>query len=183
MSVGQYISLVIQSKGYKQSVVAREIGVPRQLLSYIISGQRDISISLALKLESFLSLPVGKLLKIQTVESIKIHKQNLKQELTDNLIKANAFWSYSINSMKNIPDEILIEKTFELLDLKDIAKLFELYPRSYIKKVWKEHMAIQGDYLIQLNVFIALFYFGIHQPEKYLNKIEQAHIKKITSHA
>lgn len=183
MQVGEYIGLLINKKGYKPSEVAREIGVPRQLLSYVISGKRETSISLALKLESFFSLREGKLLQLQTGESIRNHKNHLKQNLIDKLIKSNAFWSYENISPEIISDEILIEKTFEVLDLIDISKLFELYSRAFIKKVWKERMAIQGDYLLQLNIFIALYYFGIQQPEKYLNQIEQAHIKKITSHA
>lgn len=49
--------------------------------------------------------------------------------------------TYANVSAENIPDEELIEKTFIYLDLKDIARLFELYPRNYIRKVWRENMA------------------------------------------
>ncbi|GHT11188.1 hypothetical protein FACS189432_09190 [Bacteroidia bacterium] len=182
-SAGEYIDSLIKEGGYKQSEIARAIGVQRQVLSYIIAGRRELSIPLALKLESFFNLPEGKLLKMQTENSIRNYKQQLEEELADRLLKANAFWSYANMSAENIPDEELIEKTFIYLDMKDIARLFVLYPRQFIRKVWREKMAIAGDYLFNLNVMIALYYFDIRQPEKYLKRIEQEHIKHLLDHA
>jgi len=86
-------------------------------------------------------------------------------------------------SAERVPDEELIEKTFVSLDLGDIALLFELYQRDYIRKVWKHKMAIQGDYLYNLNVMIALYYFDIKQPEKYLRRVERAHVNQLLSYA
>ena len=63
-NVGQYIESLIKEAGYKQSDIARAIGVPRQLLSYIIAGRRELSMQLALKLESYFNLQEGKLLKM-----------------------------------------------------------------------------------------------------------------------
>jgi len=182
-SAGQYIDSFIKEGGYKQSEIARAIGVQRQVLSYIIAGRRELSMPLALKLESFFNLPEGKLLKMQTENTIRHYKQRLGRELADRLLKANAFWSYANVPAENIPDGELIEKTFIYLDLKDIARLFELYPRNYIRKVWREKMAIQGDYLFNLNVMIALYYFNIRQPEKYLKNVEREHIKHLLAHA
>lgn len=139
--------------------------------------------SLALRLESLFSLPEGKLLKMQAEQSVKNYKLNLKQELINSLIKNNAFWSYANVSINNLSDEELIEKTFVILDLKDISKLFELYPRSYVKQVWKERMAIQGDYLQNLNVMIAMYYFDIKNPERFLAQVEKEYISNILSHA
>jgi plasmid maintenance system antidote protein VapI len=182
-SIGQYIESLVKKGGYRQSDIAKSIGVPRQLLSYVVVGKRELSMSLALKLESFFNLPEGKLLKMQTDASICDYKQKLKNELARQLIKVNAFWSYTNVSVENIADEELIEKTFIYLDLKDIVKLFELYPRDYIRKIWREKMVIQGDYLFSLNVMIALYYFDIKQPEKYLKRVEREHIKKQLAYA
>lgn len=44
-------------------------------------------------------------------------------------------------------------------------------------------MVIQGDYLFDLNVMIAICYFGIKQPEKYLKQLERKHVKTITDYA
>lgn len=180
-NVGQYIKSLIKGGGHSQSDIARSIGVQRQLLSYIVAGRRELSLPLALKLESFFNLPEGKLLKMQAENNVQNYKRQLKNELADQLLRANAFWSYANVSAKNIPDEELIEKTFIYHDMKDIAKLFELYSRDYVRKVWREKMAIQGDYLFSLNVMIALYYFDIRQPEKYIMRIEREHIKQLTS--
>ena len=85
-------------------------GVQRQLLSYIVAGRRKLSLPLALKLESFFNLPEGKLLKMQAENNVQNYKRQLKNELADQLLRANAFWSYANVSAKNIPDEEQIEK-------------------------------------------------------------------------
>ena len=182
-SIGRHIESLIKKGGCSQSDVARAICVPRQSLSYVIAGRRELPLQLAVKLESFFNLQEGELLKMQAEESVRNYKQELKSELAERLLNANAFWSYADVSAENIPDEELIEKTFIHLDLSDIAKLFELYPRDYIRKIWKEKLAIQGDYLFNLNVMIALYYFGIKQPEKYLKRVEREHIKHLLDYA
>lgn len=182
-SVGQYIESLIKNGGHNQSDIARAIGVSRQSLSYVVAGRRELSMPLALKLESYFNLREGELLKIQTEDSVHNYKQKLKRELVGRLLNVNAFWSYANVSADNIPDEELIEKTFIHLDLNDIAGLFELYSRDYIRKVWREKMAIQGDYLFNLNILIALYYFDIRQPEKYLKRVEREHFKQILNHA
>lgn len=181
--VGQYIASLIKEGKYRQSDVARAIGVQRQLLSYIIAGQRELSLPLAMKLESFFNLPEGKLLKMQVENCIYNYKHQLKNELVAQLLKVNAFWSYANVSAEKIPADELIEKTFIYLDLRDIAKLFELYTKDYVRKIWRENMAIQGDYLFNLNVMIALYYFDIKQPEKYLKRMERKHLKQILEYA
>ncbi len=177
-SVGQYIDSLIVTGNFKQSDIAKAIGVHRQLLSSVILEKRELSMQLALKLESFFNLPEGKLIKMQVDCSITRYKKRLKIELVKELLSANAFWSYTNVSAENIPDDELIEKTLIYLDLKDIAKLFELYKREYIKKVWMENMVIRGDYLFNLNVMIAMFYFDIRDPEIYLKKAENSLIKQ-----
>ena len=176
--ISEHIEYLIKKNGYSQYDIARAIGVHRQSLSYVIAGRRELSMSLALKLESFFNLREGELMKIQAEESVRNYKRELKRELAGKLLKVNAFWSYANVSADNIPDEEMIEKTFISLDLSDIALLFELYQRDYIRKVWRNGMAVQGDYLFSLNVMIALYYFDIKQPEKYLRRIEKEHLKQ-----
>ena len=142
-----------------------------------------MSMPLALKLESFFNLHEGELLKKQAEERVRYYKQKLKSELVERLLEVNAFWSYAGISAEDISDDELIEKVFIHLDLADIAKLFELYQRDFIRKVWKDKMVIQGDYLFNLNVMIALFYFNIKRPEKYLRQVEREHFKKLVDHA
>ena len=181
--IGNYIESLIEKGAYSQSDVARAISIPRQSLSYVIAGRRTLSLSLALKLESFFNLHEGELMKIQTEASICNYKQELKRKLVEKLLEINAFWSYANVSTDNISDEELIERTFIYLDLSDIALLFELYQRDFIRMVWRDSMVVQGDFLFNLNVMIALYYFDIKQPEKYLRKVEKEHFKQILSYA
>lgn len=108
-----------------------------------------------------------------------IYDLNIKKELLKRLKKHHAFWSYDVAkiTVRNIPDEILIEKTFIHLDLEDIRLLFIHYKPGFIKKVWRERMAARGDYMRTLNKFIAWYYFDIKNPEKYLKTIETKYIK------
>lgn len=178
-NVGKYINDMAVRAGMSQADIAREINVPRQLLSYVIGGKREMSIQLAMKLESYFSLPEGELIKMQALQAVQQRKQMIRNHLCEQLVKKNAFWSYDVKSFDDIPDEELIEKCFTTLDMDDINLMFELFPRKYIQKVWKERMAIQGEYMQMLNVMIAIYYFNIKEPEKYLAKIERQHINKI----
>lgn len=178
-SVGQYINDLIVGSGCSQAEVARRIHVPRQLLSYVVCGKRELSLQLAMKLESYFSLPDGDLMKMQALQTVRLRKQSIRQHLCNQLIAKNAFWSYDVKSSDDIPDEELIEKTFTVLDMDDIALMFEIFPLKFIRKVWQERLAIQGDYMRMLNIMIAMYYFGIKQPEKYLSRIERRHIKNV----
>lgn len=181
--VGQYIESLLNKGEHKQSEVARAIGVPRQMLSYVIADRRELSMPLALKLESYFNLPEGKLFKMQAQQSVVDYKLHLKRELAEHLLKAYAFWSYANIVAEKIPDEELIEKVFVYLGFREIALLFEIYNRDFVHKVWRERMAVQGDYLFALNVMIALYYFNIKQPEKYLKRVEDEHIKQLIANA
>lgn len=185
-NIGEYIGNLILNAGITQAKLARDINVPRQLLSCVISGKREMSLQLAIKLESYFSLPDGELLKMQTMQAIKKHKQSIRNHICEQLTAKNAFWSYNIKSFDTIPDEELIEKCFTTLDIDDINLMFELYPRKQIQQVWRKRMAIQGEYMQRLNILIAMYYFDIKEPEKYLAKVEKQHINnllKIASNA
>ena len=178
-NVGQYISELVARSGLSQADVAREISVSRQSLSYVICGKRDMSLQLAMKLESYFSLPDGELMKMQALQAVRQRKQEIRNHLCEVFVSKNAFWSYDVSSYDAIPDEELIEKCFTQLDMDDIDLMFELYPRKRIQQVWRERMAIQGEYMQMLNIMIAMYYFGIKEPEKYLAKVERQHINKI----
>ena len=178
-NLGEYINNLIIHTGLTPAVLAREINVPRQLLSYIISGKREMSLQFAMKLEAFFSLPEGELMKMQAIQAVKKRKESIRNHLCEKLIAKNAFWSYDVKSFDTIPDEELIEKCFTALDIDDIDLMFEIYPRKHIQQVWRNKMAIQGEYMQRLNIMIAMYYFGIKEPEKYLAKVERQHINNL----
>lgn len=158
--VGKYIDKLAVQHGLSQSEIARSINVSRQSLSYVVCGKRELSLQLAMKLESFFSLPEGELLKMQAVQAVRNRKDEIRDELCSKLIEKNAFWSYDVNSYHDIPDEEIIEKTFTILDMDDIDLMFELYPRKQIMRVWKQRMAIQGDYMKVLNIILQCITLG-----------------------
>lgn len=177
--VGVYISDLATHAGLSQADLAREINISRQLLSYVISGKREMSLQVAMKLESFFSLPDGELMKMQAILAVQKRKQSIRNLLCEKLIAKNAFWSYEVKSDDSIPDEEIIEKCFTILDMDDINLMFEIFPRKRIFQVWREKMAIQGEYMQMLNIMIAMYYFGIKEPEKYLARIEKQHINNL----
>ena len=118
-------------------------------------------------------------MKMQAMQAVQQRKKLIRNRLCEELIAKNAFWSYDVKSFDTIPDEEFIEKCFIVLDICDIDLMFELFPRKYIRQVWRERMAIQGEYMQMLNVMIAMYYFGIKEPEKYLAKVEKQHINKL----
>ena len=168
---------------YNQSALARELGISRQMLSYVVLDQRDVTLPLSLKIESLFSLPEGTILKMQSDYRIRQYKETLRRELFEKLDGAHAFWSYENVTADTLPDDLLIEKVFVHLDMDDIAKLFELFPKKYIQKVWRENMTVQGEYLFDLNVMIALVFFHIKKPEAFLHRQEMSHLKKLTHYA
>ena len=163
----------------RQADLARAIGVQRQQLTYVITGRREMSMHIALRLESYYNLEEGFLMKMQAAESVRKYKLGLRHSIADKLLKSNAFWSYSDPSEEQVDDDTLIEKTLIHLDISDINRLFELFTREQLKKVWLERLVPQGDYLFNLNVMLAQLYFDIKNPEQYLRSQERKHVKAL----
>lgn len=106
-------------------------------------------------------------------------KELTSKELVRKLKDEHCFWSYAEDSVKNIPDEILIEKTLVYLDLDEIDSLFHLFPYKKIKKVWLEQLVPQGDYLYSLNRFFAWYYFHAKRPDQYIKSMATRHYNKM----
>ena len=87
----------------------------------------------------------------------------MKSILFQKLKKNKVFWSYDISEIDDCPDEMIIEKTLIHLDYADYQYLFNIYPKSKIKKVY----------------FIAWFCFGIKNPKRYLNQFEKTFLTKL----
>lgn len=102
---------------------------------------------------------------------------NAHDFLVAKLATGNRLWSYNVQNLNIIPDDVLIEKTLIYLDVDDINLLFSIYPHKKIKQVWLKQIAIQGAYYARLNKLLAWMYFGIKKPETYLKKIENKHLK------
>ena len=116
-------------------------------------------------------------------EYIKKYQIDLRHSLCMKLLEVNAFWSYDNVAEGDVSDADIVEKTFLLLDMDDISRLFELYSRKFVRKVWEKRLSCQGEYLHSLNMMIAQYYFNIQSPEQFLLRRESAHIHKVTQDA
>ena len=108
-------------------------------------------------------------------------RNELKNTLFQKLLNERAFWSYDMSEVKSIPDEVLIEKTILSLGHEDLKILFEVFPKNRIKKVWRERLAIAGDYHRGINYMMCIIYFDIKDPNRYLKTIITKHYKKMES--
>jgi len=113
--------------------------------------------------------------------SLLENRNKLRQSLFRKLKKENSFWSYNQASvsLRNCDDDTLIYNTLVHLDIKEIDQLFSIYEKEKVKEVWEKELCIQGDYYRRLNKFLAVYYFKIDNPEKYIKKIERKHLKNI----
>ena len=62
-----------------------------------------------------------------------MQESEIKQYLIKRLKQANAFWSYDVSAIKDVPDDILVELVIMHLDLDDIDKLFIIYSYQFVK--------------------------------------------------
>lgn len=103
----------------------------------------------------------------------------IKKELLAKLKKEHCFWSFNESSIKDIPDDILIEKALLHLDLDEINLLFQIFPFKKIKQVWLDHLIPQGKYLYTLNRFFAWYYFKSKRPDAYIKSMATRHLNKM----
>lgn len=92
-----------------------------------------------------------------------------KRVLLRQLEQSGCLWSYSKDS-ESFDDNLLIEKALLYLEFEDLHRLSELYPMKRIQRVWREKMVSQGDYYGIINWLLAVMFFDIKEPEKYLKR-------------
>ena len=104
-----------------------------------------------------------------------------KKILFGRLQKENAFWSYdpASVSLNNMVDDMLIEKVMLHLDIDDINRLFAIYPKARIKRVWRTRLCPLEPYYNGLNRLFAYIYFDVKNPDRYIKRQSRIHIKKL----
>ena len=107
-----------------------------------------------------------------------MNKVEVKRELIKHLKKANAFWSYQADAIKDVPDDILVELVMLHLDLDDINKLFDIYSYKFVKKAWIENVVAQGEMYYVLNKFFAWYYFKMKKPGAYVRSMATRELNK-----
>jgi len=107
-----------------------------------------------------------------------MQKEGIKPYLVKRLKQENAFWSYNVDAIKDVPDDILVELVMLHLDLDDIDKFFELYPYRVVKKYWIKNVVAQGEMFYVLNKFLAWYYFGMKKPGPYVKSMATRELNK-----
>lgn len=105
--------------------------------------------------------------------------KDIREVVKQELVKRRAFWSYKSPEPALIPDDVLIEKTMIYLDIEDINKLFLIFPKERIKKIWNEKIVINDAQFHSMNLLIAILYFKIKNPEVYLKGCLEKHNKEL----
>lgn len=108
-------------------------------------------------------------------------KEEVKKGLLAKLKQEHSFWSYNESSVKDVSDDVLIEKTLLHLDLDEINQLFQIYPYKKIKQVWLDYLVPQEEYLYTLNRFFAWYYFKAKNPDTYIKSMATRHLNKLIS--
>lgn len=105
----------------------------------------------------------------------------VKYQLLDTLKAQNCLWSYDSSRLQDIADDILIEKALIYLDLPDIDRLIALYGKNRVKRVFRERLVPQEEYLHTLNRFLAWYYFNVKRPDTYLRQQATRHFNQMTA--
>lgn len=108
-----------------------------------------------------------------------MNNDQLHKDLVTKLHKEQAFWSYDISYMKQLPDDVLIEKVLLHLDIDDIKILFKLYPKRKIQRVWKDKMLSQEPMFHGLNRLYSFLLFNIKNPDRYIREHKNKRYKSL----
>lgn len=98
--------------------------------------------------------------------TIIMDKKTLAYQLKD----LGAFWSYSKDSLFNISDDLLIEETLRWGDVGEIKAIFQLFSKDKVKVVWENYL-VPDRSIYPHNYYLALIFFNIEEPNKYLESI------------
>lgn len=100
-----------------------------------------------------------------------------KRLLWRQLEQAGQLWSYAKNPSR-IDDALLVEKGLLYLEFEDLHKLCEIYPMHFLRDVWRERLISQGEYYDIINWLLAVMFFGIKSPDKYLKRYGKPRLEK-----
>ncbi len=104
---------------------------------------------------------------------------SIKSELLEKLKQEHCFWSFNEDSISDVSDDMLVEKTLQYLDLEDIDQLFKIYSYRKVKQVWLEYLIPQEEYLYTLNRFLAWYYFKVKSPDSYIKSMATRYYNRL----
>ena len=93
-----------------------------------------------------------------------------RKKIIENLIRQNCFWSYDKDSIReNIDDSLLIEHTLLYADIEDLFRLFIVFDKNKIQKVWEERI-LQDSRFIKRNHYLGNFFFNVKNVKDYIEQ-------------
>jgi addiction module HigA family antidote len=98
---GKIIGYDIKKNHTSQNALAASIGVTKQMINAVISGRRDLSVELALKIEKEMGYDEGFLSQLQTffdIEKIKGEWSRAQYQTAPD-IRRNLFWDYDFDNI------------------------------------------------------------------------------------
>ena len=98
-------------------------------------------------------------------ESIKDKRLVILQKIR----AKGGFWSYR-GIPEDIDDDSVIEAALVHFNIEDLPLLLELWSKDHIKQVWKERLVSQGKRMNIRNYTLAVIFFEIKNPERYLKR-------------
>ena len=177
---GELIRERLANLGLSQVELACRCGEHVQVISAILNGQRDIPVSLSVRMDCALELEPGavaiaqaKYLAEREMERQKLQDiQRRKVAILERIKAAGGLWSYQ-GIPEHLDDDSIIEAALVHLELEDMPMLLSIWSRSHLKRVWKERLVSQGKRMNILNYILAVKLFGVKHPDNYL--IRYAH--------
>ena len=76
---------------------------------------------------------------------------DIRPFLIEKLKQEHCLWSYEIDSIQDVPDDILVELVMLYLDIEEINLLFQLFDYKKVKQAWLENVVAQGERYYNLN--------------------------------
>lgn len=104
--------------------------------------------------------------------------KSTRQFLIDKLKQEHFLWSFDVNSIQDIPDDVLVELVMLYLDIAEINMLFQLFDYKTVKRAWIENVVAQGERYYNLNYFFAWYYFHAKQPRSYVKAMATRQLNK-----
>jgi hypothetical protein len=95
------------------------------------------------------------------------------EDLYDKLANQGFFWSYD-KSAGYPGDDLLTEHTLLYGEVEDISALFDIFKKEKIIDVWHRRI-VPDERFYGLNYYLAVIWFDIDEPEKYLKEVSKKH--------
>jgi hypothetical protein len=97
-------------------------------------------------------------------------RHKLEQKLLSEM--KHVFWSYQVDKIENLPDELIIEKILESGNNEDWRQLKMAFGEEQIEQVWENQMLLYGRNPRRQKLIVSYF-FNVDNPSEYIASKKQ----------